>query len=347
MYGNGEIRSRFTPTSQAANNHVADFIQAVDGNRDVPPGLDRGGGRMVQLDIQAVDPMLNQAVPGERPMRHGIFRGVVGSLMSIAVNITAPMVVRSVPLLQNHATGEALALAMAFRLGRQISDTADHFLGSVIQDQQTRTRVANAVGGIAGMATFFVARQASPITIANSALTAILNRAITGALSHFGDTFRDTIGLRQASDALASEYVVRVFLGTLASGIIESLQLPRDSLVRPITSGAVALFATLLGRAGENSLRTEGLVATAPRPGALSSIVSALIGPFIDGNLSPATSIMIGRMMDTYSPEANGQDSDVWYAALATALNELSTMADGLLDRVLASSNRPNPDLRQ
>lgn len=71
-------------------------------------------------------------------MRHGMARGVVDSLMSIAARIAVPFVVRSVPVLGNHATGEALALTMAFRLGRQISDTADHLLGGVIQDQLAR-----------------------------------------------------------------------------------------------------------------------------------------------------------------------------------------------------------------
>ena len=168
--------------------------------------------------------------------------------MSIAARIAVPFVVRSVPVLGNHATGEALALTMAFRLGRQISDTADHLQrrhpGSTGQG-----RVANALGGIAGMAAYFVGRQASPVTIANSALTAILNRAITSALSHFGATFSNAIGPVQARDALASEHGVRFMLAMLASALMESpvFQLPRDSIVRPITSGAVALFAILAG----------------------------------------------------------------------------------------------------
>ena len=155
------------------------------------------------------------------------------------------------------------------------------------------------------MAAYFVGRQASPVTIANSALTAILNRAITSALSHFGATFSNAIGPVQARDALASEHGVRFMLAMLASALMESpvFQLPRDSIVRPITSGAVALFATLAGSMAENSLRTGELAATdANRPGALSSIVRALIGPFVDGSLSPATSIMTGLMVETYSP---------------------------------------------
>lgn len=357
MDGNNGIRNRFTPNTSSnrndgpnqAGNGNGGINQAVNGNGDARPPPNQDVGHVV-LDMHHVEPVVNQAVTGELAMRHGMARGVVGGLMSIAARIAVPFVVRSVPVLGNHATGEALALTMAFRLGRQVSDTADHLLGGVIQDQQARGRVANALGGIAGMAAYFVGRQASPVTIANSALTAILNRAITSALSHFGATFSNTIGPVQARDALASEHGVRFMLAMLASALMESpvFQLPRDSIVRPITSGVVALFATLAGSMAENSLRTGELAATdANRPGALSSIVRALIGPFVDGSLSPATSIMTGLMVETYSPEANGQDRDVYFAVLATMLNELSTMTDGILDRVLASANRPDPDLGQ